>query len=84
MRRFVGYDRNNKPLYLGDKVIIYDDYVENQKYGEGVITTYNGGWIYIKLDSKFEPYFPYTKQLTLDMGQMGIYALNFEYEKVED
>lgn len=81
MKRFVGFDRNGKKLFIGDKVIIYYDYTENQKYGEGKLVTYNGGWIYIKMENEMHPY---TNKLTLDMGQQGINILNFEYEKIEE
>ena len=87
LKRQVGNDRNNKPLYLGDKVKVYQDYTGNPCIYEGTLITSNEGWIYVKIE--IPEYvrgkvFPFTNHMTLDMGQSGIWGFKIEFEKVED
>ena len=84
MKRFVGYDRNKEILYLGDRVAIYTDYTGHPYIGEGTLVTHDN-WVYVEMEEPvYEKgkFFPFTPQLSLDMGQMGIWGLNIEFEKL--
>lgn len=82
MKKLVGFDRNNQPIYLGDTVAIYFDECEKDiKIGSGKLIVHNGEWIVIN-DTETGGFFPYTTHMSMDMGDLGINVVKFVYEKV--